>query len=93
MNAPASFQEMMDTIFADIEGVIWYIADILVYRGSIEVEHQRIVERVLAKCVEHGLAVNLTKSVFHKREVNFLGHIIHRSEIRMESDKVETIKN
>ena len=80
-------------IFADIEGLIWYIDDILVYGGSTKAEHQRIVERVLAKCIEHGLSVNLTKSVFHEIEVNFLGHIINGSEIWMEPNKVETIKN
>ena len=95
MNAPASFQEMMDTIFADFAdlGVIWYIDDILIYGGNSEAEHQRIIEKILAKCVEHGLAVNLSKSCFHRNEVTFLGHVINGHEIRMEPDKVETIKN
>ena len=40
-NAPASFQEMMDVIFADIGalGVIWYLNDILIYRGTTEREY------------------------------------------------------
>ena len=94
MNAPASFQEMMDTIFADLAelGVVWYIDDILIYGGKTEAEHQKIIEKVLAKCVEHGLAVNLSKSCFHQDEVTFLGHVINGHEIRIEPDKVETIK-
>ena len=39
MNAPGLFQEMIDTIFADIEGLVWYIDNILVYGGSTEAEH------------------------------------------------------
>ena len=64
-NTLASFPEMMDTIFKDIEGCIWYLDDILIYRGNTEAEHQAIVKKVLQQCVKHGLAVNLLKSEFH----------------------------
>ena len=30
-NARATFQEMMDTIFQDEEGCVWYMDDILIY--------------------------------------------------------------
>jgi len=39
-NVPATFQEMMDTIFKDMKGCIWYLEDILIYRGDSEEEHQ-----------------------------------------------------
>ena len=93
MNTPASFQEMMDTIFIDIERVIWYIDDILIYGGTLEAKHQKIMEKVLAKYVKYGLVVNLTKLAFHQNEINFLGHIINGSDICIESEKVKTIKN
>ena len=35
-NAPATFQEMIDTIFKDEEGCVWYIDDILIYGGTTE---------------------------------------------------------
>jgi len=35
-NALATFQEMMDTIFKDMEGCIWYLDDILIYGGDSE---------------------------------------------------------
>ena len=35
-NAPASFQEMMDKIFEGMEGVIWYLDDILIHGGKTE---------------------------------------------------------
>ena len=94
INAPALFQEIMDMIFADLAelGVVWYIDDILIYGGKTEAEHQKIIEKVLAKCVEHGLAVNLSKSCFHQDEVTFLSHVINGHEICMEPDKVETIR-
>ena len=62
---------MMDTIFKEMEGCIWYLNDILIYGGDTEAEHQAIVEKVLQQCVEHGLAVNLPKSDFHVKETIF----------------------
>jgi len=64
-NTTAIFQEMMDTIFKNMEGCIWYLNDILIYRGDSEEEHQQLVELVLQQCIKHALAVNLTKSEFH----------------------------
>ena len=39
MNAPATFQQMMDTMFKDEEGCVWYMYDILIYGGQTEAEH------------------------------------------------------
>ena len=89
--APASFQEMMDTIFKDMEGCILYLDDILIYGGNTEDEHQAIVEKVLQQCVEDGLAVNLLKSEFHVKETIFLVHVINGQEVRMLPSKLETI--
>ena len=46
-NASASVQEMMDIVFKDMAGCIWYLNDILIYRGETEEEYQAIVEKVL----------------------------------------------
>ena len=88
-NAPALFQEMMDTIFKDMEGYIWYLNDILIYGGDTKAEHQAIVEKVLQQCVEHGLAVNLLKSKFYVKETIFLGNVINSQEVKMDPSKLE----
>jgi len=63
---------MMDTIFEDTEGCIWYLDDILIYGGHSEEKHQQRVEQVLQQYIKHGLAVKLTKSEFHVPETLFL---------------------
>ena len=90
-NALASFQEMMDTIFKDQEGCIWYLDDILIYGKETETEHQAIVEQVLQKCIEHGLAINLSKSEFHVRQTIFLGHVLNGQQIQMDPAKLDTM--
>ena len=90
-NAPASFQEMMYTIFKDMKGCIWYLDDILIYGGDNEAEHQAIVEKVLQPCVEHVLVVHLLKSKFHVKETIFLVHVIHGQEVKMDPSKLDSM--
>ena len=90
-NAPASFQEMGDSIFQDMEGSIWYLDDILMHSGNTKAEHQAIVENVLQQLVTHGLAVNFLKSRFHVKETIFLVHVINGQEVKMDASKLETM--
>ena len=47
INAPASFEEMMYTIFKDMEGCIRYLEKIVVYGGNTEAKQQAKVGKVL----------------------------------------------
>ena len=58
--------------------------DILIYSRLTEAEYQQVVEQVLQKLLEHSLAINLEKSIFHVYEVDFLGHVINGTEIKMQ---------
>ena len=93
-NAPASFQRMMDTIFADLsdEGVIVYIDDILIY-SETEEEHGKLVEEVLRRIRKYNLCAAIKKCRFHVPEVEFLGYIISAKGISMSEKKVAKIKN
>ena len=91
-NAPATFQEMMDKIFKDLNGVMWYLDDILIYRGNSEAKHQQIVEWVLQKLLDYNLAINLEKSIFYEQEIEFQGHVINGAEIKIQKDKVNVVQ-
>ena len=91
--ATASFQEITDAIFKDMEGCIWYLDDILIYGGDTDTEHLAIVEKVLQQCAEDGLAVNLLTSECHVKETIFLGYIINGPEVKMDPSKLETMSN
>ena len=56
-------------------GMIVYQDDILIYSQNKE-EHVKLVMKVLAHLEEYDLAVSTTKSVFHIKEVEFLGSIV-----------------
>ena len=89
--AAATFSEIMDRIFKDEEGCLWYVNDIRIYGGEIEAERHAYVVKILQQCVNDELAVNLTKSEFHARETIFLGQIVNGSQVHMDPAKLETI--
>ena len=52
-----------------------YLDDILIYTAN-EKEHVPVVQEVLFQLDKAGLGVNLRKSFFHIRKVEFLVYII-----------------
>ena len=90
-NAPATLWEMIDTIFKDVEGWIWYLDDILTYGWEKEAEHEKLDKQVLQLCIQCGLAVNLHKSEFNIHKTVFLGHMINGQQIQMDPSKLETM--
>ena len=93
-NAPATFQSMMDSIFYDLldNGVIVYLDDILIYTIDKQ-QHVQLVQEVLSRLDKADLRVNLKKSSFHIKQVEFLGYIISRYGIEMSGLKVEEVRN
>ena len=77
VNAPATFQGMMNTILRDFldHGVVVYLDDML-NDSKNEEEHIALVKKVLGQLEEYNLAVSTTKSVFHVKEVEFLGYMV-----------------
>jgi len=67
VNAPATFQTMMNKILREFldHGVVVYLADILIYSENMD-DHMKLVQKVLDRLEQHDLAVSLKKSVFHQ---------------------------
>ena len=93
-DAPAIFQSMMGNILHDLldDGVIVYIDDILIYSDD-EKTHVKLVQEVLSRLDKAGLGVNLRKSSFHIKKVEFLGYIISEQGIEMSAAKVQEVQN
>jgi len=92
INAPSTFQDMMNHVLSDMldVGVLAYMDDILMY-GATEEEHNERIGEVLQRLQTNGLAVSPEKCVWKAREVEFLGYIIGREGIKMSSDKVDAV--
>ncbi|CCM07062.1 uncharacterized protein FIBRA_09384 [Fibroporia radiculosa] len=94
-NSPATFQAMMDGIFADLllEGwLVIYIDDILIYSAD-HAEHQQCTQLVLQRLKESDLFLKPEKCFFDISEVEFLGFILRPGQIGMAEDKVSAVLN
>ena len=89
-NSPATFQTMMNDIFADMisEGVVVvYLDDILIFTKDLD-EHRKITRRVLQRLEENELFLREEKCEFEKTEIEYLGLIISEDHVGMDPVKV-----
>jgi hypothetical protein len=91
-NAPAYFMYLMNSVFMDYldKFVVVFIDDILIYSQN-EQEHEEHLRKVLQRLRDCQLYAKLSKCEFWISEVLFLGHIINRDGLAMDSKKVAAI--
>ena len=94
-NAPATFQRLMDLVFA---GVQWshylvYLDDIIVVRRSFH-DHLQNLSVVLQRLKEANLRHKPAKCSFYKTQVSYLGHIVSRQGVAItDVDKISKVSN
>ena len=93
-NAPAAFQRFMNDIFSDLLDVhvIIYLDDILIYSDD-PTKHIEHVCEVLCRLRKHGLYARPDKCRFSSDTVEYLGFILTKEGLEMDSSKVQTIQD
>lgn len=91
-SASEIFQMVFQMIFGDIEGVVIYIDDLMVW-GENQKEHDERVEKVLQRAEEWGITFNLKKCIFGADQVKYVGHFFSKDGIRMDDEKIKAITN
>ena len=77
-NAPAIFQSLINTILQQYLDILVtaYIDDVLVYTNGTLEEHKQHVKKILHVLQKVGMRLHLDKSIFHTKEVEYLGLIL-----------------
>jgi hypothetical protein len=93
-NAPATFQELMNSIFSPYlrKFVLVFFDDILVYSSSMQ-QHEQHLKLVLNTLRNHELRAKLSKCSFGQSQVEYLGHIISSSGVATDPSKIQDILN
>ena len=93
MNAPSTFQKMMNDILREYIGdfVQVYIDDILIFSRTRE-EHIKHCRTIFERLMENKLFLKRTKCSFLQKSVEFCGFIVGDGEIRMDPEKIRTIQ-
>nr|MDZ8003588.1 RNase H-like domain-containing protein [Nostoc sp. DedSLP05] len=91
-NAPATFQANMNHVFAKFlrKFVMVFFDDILIYSRTWE-EHLDHIQQVLEVLRSNQFYAKLSKCSFGKETLEYLGHIIGREGLRIDSSKVQAI--
>lgn len=90
-SSPGIFQRIMSNLFKDIPGVEVFLDDVIISTSGTQNEHLEILERVLKRLQDHGMKLKRSKCLFMVDEVKYLGYVISKDGIKVDSDKVEAI--
>ena len=93
-NAPATFERLMDRVLC---GMRWsrclvYLDDVISFGKSVPEAIWRL-EEVLARLSDFGLQLKAKKCTFMQTEVGFLGHIVGRSGLACDPDKLSAVRD
>lgn len=93
-NAPATFQSVMNLIFAHLlrKGVLVFMDDILIYSSTLS-EHISLLEQVFEILRQQKFYVKLSKCSFAQQEVEYLGHTISAKGVSTENAKIQAVQN
>ncbi|UYV63171.1 hypothetical protein LAZ67_2003343 [Cordylochernes scorpioides] len=90
-NASQTFQRFMDEVTKGLDFVFVYIDDVLIASKN-ENNHIQHLHTIFKRLSDHGLTVNISKSVFGKPSLEFLGHIIDNKGIKPLPEKIRIVK-
>lgn len=92
-NAPATFQCIMNEVFAPFlrKFVIVFLDDILIYSPSWE-DHLKHIKLVLEKLRESQFYAKISKCSFGQTSIQYLGHIISDQGVATDPDKTAVME-
>ena len=93
-NAPATFQTFMDEQFKDLIAtghIVVYLDNILIFTDN-KAKLEQLTHKVLQRLLDLNLFLRPEKCSFNKTEVEYLGLIISKGELRMDPVKLTAVK-
>jgi hypothetical protein len=92
-NAPASFQGIMNLVFAHLlrKGVLVFMDDILIYSQTLP-GHLELLQQVFQILRDNRFYIKLSKCAFAQTEVEYLGHNISGRGVATEASKIAAVE-
>ena len=91
-NAPASFQSIMNKVFAPLlrHYVLIFMDDILIHSATLE-EHILHLQQVLEIIQDNQFYIKLSKCIFAQQQLEYLGHLITSQGVATEPSKIQAV--
>lgn len=91
VNCSATMQRLMDTLFGDLDGMVFVYQDDLIIVNEDFDEHARALSIVAERLEKANLSVNFAKSGFCLRSMRYMGYIVDELGLRPDSEKVACV--
>ncbi|MCO5580433.1 hypothetical protein L7F22_034299 [Adiantum nelumboides] len=92
INAPVTFNRMMDRIFRPLCHCVGTFFDDMIVFFKSKAAHMEHLQAIFEMLRKERLVVNGKKSEFFMDEIHFLGHIVSKDGVRMDPAKIKTIQ-
>jgi hypothetical protein len=91
---PSTFQSLMNHVFHPFlrHFVLVFFDDILIYRKTW-INHLTHVDQVLHLLSQHQLFLKQSKCAFGASEVEYLGHLVGKDGVRVDTKKIEAMQD
>ncbi|XP_062716781.1 uncharacterized protein K02A2.6-like [Aedes albopictus] len=89
-SAPGAFQQLMNTMIADLQGVESLPDDLMVF-SKTEKEHREILTALFQRLQEYGFILREEKCNLLQFKLKYLAHIVDESGLRPDPAKIEAI--
>uniref|UniRef100_A0A8C1TD20 Gypsy retrotransposon integrase-like protein 1 n=1 Tax=Cyprinus carpio TaxID=7962 RepID=A0A8C1TD20_CYPCA len=89
-NAPATFQRLIQTVLAGVPNCNAYLDDLVLY-STEWMEHLKLLRTVFERLEKASLTLNLSKCVFGKASVTYLGKEVGEGQVKPVEAKVAAI--
>lgn len=87
-SGPKIFQRVIESILDGILNVFVYIDDIVIFAKDVN-SHNETLVKILRVFRIHEVQINFEKSIFLVNEIEVLGYIIKKDEIKINTDKIK----
>jgi hypothetical protein len=93
-NAPATFQAIMNSIFAPLlrKSVLVFMDGIPIYSKSLE-EHEKHLTTVMQILKDNTLFIKKSKCSFAQQRLEYLGHVIGVQGVATDPSKIQAVKD
>jgi len=93
-NSPRTFERLMDNVLRGLQNEICfvYLDDIVVFSTSLQ-EHISRLRKIFTRLREANLKIQMDKSEFLRKEVEFLGHIVTADGVKPNPNKISAVQN
>ena len=81
----------MNKVLKDLPFAIAYLDDIIIYSRTVE-EHLNHLQQVFHKLYDAELTIKLSKCHFFAKEIQYLGHVLSTTGIKLLPSKTAVVK-